>query len=79
MKVIATEYLKYLEAAFPGKEKIDAVQIIETRRAFMAGAKSMFVLVNDATELSTEEAVKQLSELNKELFEFMLMVQAGVA
>jgi hypothetical protein len=79
MKVLAEEFLGYLAAVFPDKEKIDAVQLIETRRAFMAGARVMFTLVNQYTELPEEEAMKKLSELDRELHEFAFMVKAGVA
>lgn len=79
MKALDEEFLTYMRAVFPDKESIDAVQAIEMRRAFMAGCRVMFTLVNKYTDLPEEEAMRKLSELDRELNEFLLMLQAGVA
>lgn len=79
MKVIAEEFMSYINAIFPNQEEVDATQIIETRRAFMAGARAMFTLTCNATELPESEAFAKLTEFEKEFDEFVKMVQAGVA
>jgi hypothetical protein len=79
VKDIAKEYLNYIKTVFPDKEEIDAVEQVEMRRAFMAGARAMFTMTVNACELPAEQAMKKLTEFEQEFEEFMKMIMLGVA
>lgn len=68
------EYLSIIPKGAP------EVQIVETRRAFMAGASAMFfTLVQVSDNRSEEEAGSVLSKYSEELMKFSGDVASGKA
>ena len=59
-----------------------ATQIIETRRAFFAGAGGLYECILNILEPGTEATdndLKRMDEINAELHEFVSLIKNGVA
>lgn len=77
---LATEWRDYEIRVLP----IDApeVQRIETRRAFYAGAQSLFTGLINSLELGTESTdndLKMMDSIKAELDKFLIDLQSGAA
>ena len=80
MKLIETEWLKYRDAVIP--KAAGATQLLETRRAFYAGAWAFYSLLMNSLEPGTDETPKDLelmAKLDAEMREFRRAVETGRA
>jgi hypothetical protein len=78
MKTIADEWQEF--SAMTQPSNAGAVQRTETRRAFYGGAWAMLTMLTRATDqLSEDDVVKYLSQLERESRAFNDDVQAGKA
>lgn len=68
---IIEEYKNYLKLVGLEERDMSLVQKKETRRAFMAGVSSMYVLIsNRLPDLPEAEAVAELGSMKKQLYDF---------
>lgn len=68
---IIEEYKNYLKLVGLEERDMSLVQKKETRRAFMAGVSSMYVLIsNRLPDLPEAEAVAELGSMKKQLDDF---------
>lgn len=80
MRTLDEAFQTYVNEVFDNPVEVDVTQIIEMRRAFMAGAKVMFEALREISAKYPEpEAIKHLEVLNEELNIFVKMVALGVA
>lgn len=79
MKTVKQKWESYLAKVVP--PSASHAQMIETRRAFYAGAAAMFNQVVDdiGAEPSEERALGMIEGLRQELFQFSDDVKAGKA
>lgn len=64
------EYQNYLQQVGLNEQSMHPVQIQETKRAFYGGCGQMFLLVSKTAELSEDDAIKALSELERQISVF---------
>ena len=68
---IIEEYKNYLKLLGVEEKDMSLVQKKETRRAFMAGVSTMYVLIlNRLPDLPEAEAVAELGNMKKQLDDF---------
>lgn len=69
---------KYMEHCLPAEA--DSVQVIETSRAWMAGAAAMYdMLTRELSQLPEDIACKCLEKLGEEFYAFAEKVKSGKA
>lgn len=80
MKRIEAEWQSYKTVVIP--HDAPEVQICESKKAFYAGANSLFHLiinlVDPKTSEPTEKDLESMDELNKELNDFLDLLKKGV-
>lgn len=75
---VEAQWRSYLRKVIP--DSAEVVQVVESRRAFYAGAAAMFAAINRASEPEDEErCVADIEKLNHELLAFEVAVREGRA